>query len=540
MEKGLKQVLKRIKNGIHRTIDTRGENIRNKFLIWRHRVLQRKVCDSSFFDNIKDRVEQIPDSNGQRFYEAYKVRIGIIADEFLFHSFQGIADFLYITPDNYKQLANEVEILLVVSAWRGLNNEWRFMGTEGSEANRILYKVIQYYKEHNKTVIFYSKEDPPNYDHFLPIAGVCDIIFTSAEEMVERYKEDCNSNRVYTLRFGINPLYHNPIGIRKIEKQDAVIFSGSWAKKYPVRTKELDIIFKGVLSSRYKLKIIDRNFMLDSIGFFFPFKYYKYISPSIQHEYLQKVHKLFNWAININSVNNSRTMFANRVYELQAIGNLMLSNKSIGVEEQFPEIFIIHNHREVVQALGLYNDEEIYEHQIAGVRRVMTGETTFDRIGELLKKIGKNINQPVRKVLVIAKEMTDEIKKDFENQSYKERDLVELSQVTQIEPEKYDLWAVWGTDRYYGEYYLEDMINAFKYTDSNYVTKHAIMKDGKLAKGIEHDYVNEVRDVFATVFWSRSYDVDLLKYFIEEKKFDLANGYSIDHFNYTVQSSKGR
>ena len=46
-------------------------------------------------------------------------------------------------------------------------------------------------------------------------------------------------------------------------------------------------------------------------------------------------HRLFRWAINVNSVKYSETMFANRVYELQAMGNLLLTNYSMGVNNKF-------------------------------------------------------------------------------------------------------------------------------------------------------------------------------------------------------------
>jgi len=112
-------------------------------------------------------IDQIPESNGGRFYQPYHYKIAIVADEFLYNSYQGIADFVYVTPDSYKEIRDQVDFLLVVSAWRGLNNEWRQMGTVGSEANLHLHEMISYYKEGRKQIVFYSKEDPPNYHHFL-------------------------------------------------------------------------------------------------------------------------------------------------------------------------------------------------------------------------------------------------------------------------------------------------------------------------------------------------------------------------------------
>ena len=52
-------------------------------------------------------------------------------------------------------------------------------------------------------------------------------------------------------------------------------------------------------------------------------------------------------------------MFANRIYELQAAGNLILSNESLGVREQFKEVQIVENKEDVIAALNAFDDEEV-------------------------------------------------------------------------------------------------------------------------------------------------------------------------------------
>lgn len=252
------------------SISSIGKYVQIKVQTGIHVLLKNMICDKDYFRTIQQDIEDIPESNGEKYYVSYNIPIAIIADEFLYNSFKGIADFKYVTPDNYYEICDEVEMLLIVTAWRGLHNEWRLMGTEGSDANHAVYELIRYFKEKGKKVVFYSKEDPPHYQHFLPIAKQCDIIFTSAIEKIEAYKKDCNNEKVYLMKFGINPVYHNPIGCRKKKRKDEVIFSGSWVKKYPDRIKEQEIIFDGVLSAGKKLKIIDRNFELNNWGFFSP------------------------------------------------------------------------------------------------------------------------------------------------------------------------------------------------------------------------------------------------------------------------------
>lgn len=510
---------------------TKGKNILGQLSVFKRNLLYRIFTDRDFYSSIQDQLQQIPESNGCRYYQPYPYKVAIIADEFLYDSFCGIADFIYITPENYREVRDQVDFLLVVSAWRGLHNEWRQMGTAGSPANLILHETISYYKEGGKKVVFYSKEDPPNYQHFLPIAQRCDVIFTSAAEKISSYKKDCGNEEVYSLKFGINPTYHNPIGIRKFPKRKEIIFSGSWVKKYPDRIRSLGTIFDGVIASGRGLKIIDRNYSLNSPGFFFPAKYDRYISPAINHDDLQKAHKLFDWAININSVTNSHTMFANRVYELQAAGNLMLSNESLGVKEQFDEVIIIHSQQDVTKALSVYNDDEIYLHQMAGVRRVMTGETTFDRVGELFTRLGYDAFQPSRKIIVIMHSESDSLKQQFSQQTYPFKELFLWQDMSEQNWPSDAMVTVWD-DRYtYGNYYLEDMINGFKYTNSDYICKDSWFFHDIPSEGIEHDYVSFIRNIFAAVFWNNRISYSELRQALEKGDLEKENGYSIDHFN---------
>lgn len=82
-------------------------------------------ADINYINEIKPLLDQIPESNGSRFYNKLNVNIGIVADEFLFNSFDGIANFHYITRDNYKQYTDKLDIFLLVTTWKGLNMEWR-------------------------------------------------------------------------------------------------------------------------------------------------------------------------------------------------------------------------------------------------------------------------------------------------------------------------------------------------------------------------------------------------------------------------------
>ncbi|MGM0876424.1 MAG: glycosyltransferase [Bacillota bacterium] len=495
------------------------------------------VADKSFFEEIKPLLDQIPTSNGSRYYNKLNVTIGIIADEFLYSSYKDIANFIYITRENYKEYQGKLDLFFVASTWRGIDEGWKGLANPKSEKIRQeLFDILSFFKKDGVKTVFYSKEDPVNYDRFIGIAQQCDYVFTTAKEVVSSYQTDCGHDRVHVLEFGVNPYFHNPVGMKKLEKKKEVLFAGSWYQKYTHRQEETRTIFNGVLAGKKDLKIVDRNYDLNHPNYFFPKSYLPYVSPAISHEYIQKLHKLYDWSINLNSVNFSETMFANRVFELQAIGNLILSNYSVGINNKFPNVFLINDEEEVPYILNQYTNEELYKQQVYGVRRVMSSETTFDRLQFLMDCVEYKHEPIVRTVAVLAKEITPALQYNFDAQTYKHKELFLESDFSTDHLNNYDMIAYFDPTNAYHEFYLEDMVNGFKYTDSDYVTKDSYYSGLDYVDGSHHDYVFEVKDKFRTVFWSKSFSYETLKNLNGPTRLD--NGYSIDPFELVVHKDQ--
>ena len=239
------------------------------------------------------------------------------------------------------------------------------------------------------------------------------------------------------------------------------------------------------------------------------------LSPAIPHDVLQKIHRLYDWAININSVQDSRTMFANRVYELQACGNLLLSNYSLGVSETFPGVFIAKTKEDVANALSL-SKSEIARRQAAGIRRVMTGETCFDRIAFMLNKVGLPAEVTVRRILAVAHDIKG-VQRIFDAQTYPNKILRSIKEVSFEDLAKSDIIAFFDKKEKYNQFYLEDMANAFKYTNCAYVCK------ANDSKG--NHYVSRIESKWRTLFWRTDFDVrELLS---KSDSFDFENGFQI-------------
>jgi glycosyltransferase involved in cell wall biosynthesis len=154
-----------------------------------------------------------------------------------------------------------------------------------------------------------------------------------------------------------------------------------------------------------------------------------------------------------------------------------------------------------------------------------------------LECIGEERKLSPRKVLVVADELTQDIKEIFEKQSYGNKMLISQKDFNEEIKQQHDLVAFFNSKYNYREYYLEDMINAFKYTDSDYVTKDSYYEGTELVIGIEHDYVDNIKDKYKTIFWAGSFTAEQLLNLKDNE--NVQKGYSIDHFELnTLKSNK--
>ncbi|MGJ3404929.1 glycosyltransferase [Glutamicibacter sp. Je.9.36] len=414
----------------------------------------------------------------QRWNDAFNIKIGIIADEFLYKSFSSTANFIPLTPENYKDYEDVLDLVLITSTWRGLSGEWVGASQPKSRKRHIIEnELIPFYNSSGVPVAFYSKEDPPNYSVFIGTASLCDHIFTTAIEMVERYENDCpKALTVDVLPFSIDFKHHNPIGSRK-HRIDDIVFAGSWHNhKYDARREAAVKIFDGVIASERELRIIDRNSGLNNPNYRFPEQYLPYIEAAIPHDELLKLHRSSDIVINLNSVVDSNTMYANRVVELQAMGCTVLSNYNAGVNNLFPNVYMPETPSDVMGILSSLGPTELYENQMFGLRNAYTNHVNFDRIRNLLSICGLVPEESnSRSVGILGEEtaarrfMNSQLLGGFDRATK----FSLVNSMNQARGENLDLVCAISKDYEYSETYLQDLINATKFVDADIVFKSA-------------------------------------------------------------------
>lgn len=416
--------------------------------------------------------EDVPVTGGSRYYERRPLEVAIVCSEFMHAYYQDALHLHYVNPATFTDVFEKpIDLFLVVTSWKGLHgDDWKGVATPTSKKRQRLLDMMEQVKAKGIPVVFQSTEDPSNFDRFSDLAKVADYILTSDEAMIPEYQVLCGHDRIEATSFGVNPIIHNPVGATRSRKKH-VLFAGSWMAKYPERVKDTEMLFDGVLRSDHTLDIVDRNYQLNLPDYHFPERYVPRVAPAIPYDALQQVSKCYDWVLNLNSIKYSKTMCARRVYESQALGNLILSNYSIAVNNDFPNVFTIHDHQEVQAILERTTQEEIDRLRAEGIRSVMSSHTVYDRIDQLTRLLQLDMPPVKRTLLVVLRNATPELEQMLARQSITADVICHESELTGALYASADLVTVLDGAESYGEYYLEDLVNGFKYSDVSITRK---------------------------------------------------------------------
>lgn len=425
-----------------------------------------------------EHITDLPPTSSGIANRPFTAKIGIISDLFLYKSFEGFADFKVITPDNFRQFS-DIDVLLLVSTWRGVDGtSWKGVTSRNSENRAVLFdELLPFYRNLGIPIVFYSKEDPPNYIHFLPFAQQADYIFTSAEEVIPKYVEDCpDAKSIDVLPFGINPKHHSPVGSQRGNLHPVIPFAGSWFNhKYKDRSRWGSGILDAVVASRdYELVIFDRNSDLQLPRYQFPHRFAQSITPAIAHQKLLDIQRVVDVGINLNSVSNSASMFANRAIELQAQGTFVLSNYNVGLNSRYPHVHISNGFTDTLAALNSLDEAKVREIQAAGIRSVFSNDLAIMRIAKILQTIGLEADVTDPRVAVIKHDSDVSLDQELATQSYSNIvDVLDATDIDSVEAlrDRADIVVQVGTEYEYDPTHVEDLVNAFRYTDAISVEK---------------------------------------------------------------------
>jgi len=424
-----------------------------------------------------------------------RLKIACIMDDFTYGSYQPEAQLKQLTPLGWQSELEDFqpELLFIESAWRGKDELW---GSKVGHNASELQQIVRWCRSRGVPTMFWNKEDPVHFETFLTTAKQFDFVFTTDMDCIHRYKAALGHDQVYFLPFACQPSVHNPIEL--YERKDAFCFAGAYYARYPERTRDLGN-FVAKLPEFRPVEIYDRNYGKNDPNYQFPAEYQPFIVGTLPFSEIDRAYKGYRYAINLNSIKQSQTMFARRVYELLGCNTVTVSNYSRGVRLMFGDLVITTDSgEEMVRRLQtLAGDEESSgKLRLAALRKVMLEHTYEQRLNYIVAKVsGTPVDNPLPDVAVLGYARNEEdaqaIITNFRRQThtsimlylvikhkvtvpaiddprihYLRRKNIEGKSVSDVIGSA-QLLAGMVADDYYGPNYLLDMAIATRYSSAN-------------------------------------------------------------------------
>ena len=466
-------------------------------------LLEEESNESKFFNLIKPVVKKAKYST---------ITMACLLDRFTFDCFSREVNLIPVTKSNWKTVLSrsDIDYLLVESIWTGHDGGWRFaMSSFKTPAGDQLRELLKYCKSSQIKTIFWNKEDPVNYESFIDVAKHFDYIFTSDKNSIQRYENDCKNSIISSLPFAAQPVIHNPI--RNSLPEHDICFAGSWYVRDHGKRKYYTKLLIDA-SSNYGLHIFDRFHGTDSRNRF-PSEYDDFVKGSLSYQETCMAYRAYKIFLNINSVDQSPTMFSRRVFEILASSTAIVSTPSSGMEKLLGNcIYVVDSEENAKNTIDRILNDDYERNRTAhlGYREVMNNHTYTHRLEEILEIVGEPIirNQtPLVSCICVSNRphLIEDIVEKFDNQSYTSKELILVLEADDKSFEKIEnnlsgrkdiilnrayndeilgalfnrgvdisngsYIAKWDDDDLYGSNYLIDSLLAFEFTSASIVGK---------------------------------------------------------------------
>lgn len=428
------------------------------------------------------------------------LRVACILDDFTHAGFRDECDLFQLSPDAWESELESFrpEMLFVESAWRGKDMLWQGRVAKFDPA---LAGILAWCGEHAVPTVFWNKEDPVHFKTFKRIAKRFDYVFTTDIDCIAAYQSVLGHDRVFLLPFFCQPRSTNPIELGPARK-DAFAFAGGYYARYPERRRDFAEIV-GALDRLRPVEIFDRGQGATDDRYRFPQEYERMIVGTLPFDQIDIAYKGYRFGVNLNSIKQSQSMFARRVFELLASNTFTISNYSRGLRLMFGDLVIDSDDGETILRRLTELDADPARGdklRLAGLRKVMAEHTAQARLAYVVSKVaGVPLVTTAPTMTMIAwaddPETIAAVAAAYRRQAYAGKRLLLVTDidpsigglpgtriVTKADAEACDLPTLVGDDGwvapivardYHGPHYLTDLALATHYAPGNAIGKAA-------------------------------------------------------------------
>lgn len=363
----------------------------------------------------------------------FPVNAMVIADDFTASAFS--YEWNQFTPSktDWRDIleTESIDLLFVESAWEGNGGAWKYQLVGSLAPRDEIVELVQECKSRNIPTVFWNKEDPPHFEDFLKSAALFDYVFTTDVNKVPDYISRLGHDRVDVLPFAAQPKIHNPARIRGVDRSRDVVFGGMYFRhKYPERRQQLDYLLPA--AGKFNLDIFSRQLGGDE-NYQFPAPFDKMVRGTLPYPSMLTAYHAYKVVLNVNSVVDSKSMCARRIFEATACGAAVVSAESPAILEFYPDnlVTVAHDESDAYQKLRIllrsndYRDRKVHLAQ----RLTWANYTYEERVKKILSVLGIGTGGHTEpKIAVITPTVRPEnfetIFQNFSQQSYPDKELL--------------------------------------------------------------------------------------------------------------------
>lgn len=327
-----------------------------------------------------------------------KLKVALVADELTNSCLDFECQVRHVTSLNYKLLFGlwKPDFLFVESAWHGRANSWKFKIAAYPDHlkrnNHHLSRVVNYAKNCGIPTVFWNKEDGVHFDRFIDSAKLFDHIFTVDENCILRYRAVvAPSVTVNTLMFPVQPATHCFTGFNF--KRNCANFVGSYSHHVHDRRRFWqNLMFHAADRAGLDMVVIDRNSDRKSENYRYPLFSGLKVFPVLPNVKTAQIYKDNLVSLNVNTIENSSTMYSRRLVEILACGGIAVTNPIPAVERYFKNYcHVVHDMENAVnlfERLKHGPSADDLARAEAGARYVLAEHTWAHRLEEISRVVG--------------------------------------------------------------------------------------------------------------------------------------------------------
>ena len=422
-----------------------------------------------------------------------------------------------------KTWVNEIAtigMLFVESAWAGSKGAWQYQLTGSSAPSPALRQLVEACRERGIPTVFWNKEDPPHYEEFLDTARLFDHVFTTDADKIEDYRRDLGHDRVDVLGFAAQPAMHNPVRTKGLHQVRDVGFGGTYfSHKFPERREQMDLLLGAAaeISEQRGLGFDIYSRFEHDAKYRFPAPLDTHVRGSLDYRQMLTAYRLHKVMLNVNSVADSPTMLARRVFEMLACGTPVVSTPSPAIEHWFGKelVPVVDEPQEAQWVLrSLLRSPELRDRIVHRAQRhIWQNHTYRHRTDQVLRAAGlPNPRQARPTVTIISSTIRPSLVERVVEQASRQKDVkVQLALLTHgfdadqqrmhslaaaagidlkliagrpeatlgenlnqlVDQADGDIIAKFDDDDYYGPHYLSDALYALEFSRAQLVGKQA-------------------------------------------------------------------